>query len=80
MTDDDIGRYEVRDDLTSRWIKVVWCVWGNGNEFPVARIDTNGAADDFHPEYAQICCAALNGAAASKRFLHASLKDQQHGD
>lgn len=42
-----------------------WEVWdvshdSESNHFPVVRIDSKGASDDFHESYARVCAAALN--------------------
>jgi hypothetical protein len=38
----------VEPDPERPWIPRVIEVWASGTSFPVATIDTNGAAEDFH--------------------------------
>lgn len=55
-------KFEIRDAEDNPIAKEIWDVShpeGSSNHFPFLRIDSKGAAEDFHEEMAEICHAAL---------------------
>jgi hypothetical protein len=54
--------FEARPNGLEPWIWEVWDIEhpAECNHFPVLRVDSKGAADDFHEDYARLCAEALN--------------------
>jgi hypothetical protein len=68
---DDRPIFEARALDGEPWIWEVWDVEHPAvcNHFPVLRVDSKGAAEALHGDYARLCAAALNReyAAAANR-------------
>jgi hypothetical protein len=65
---DDRPIFEPRPVLGKPWIWEVWDIEhpSKCGDFPVLRVDSKGASDDFHAEYARVCSDALNARYAAE--------------
>lgn len=68
MFPDDRPIFEARAVEGKPWVWEVWDVEhpATCNHFPVIKVDSKGAADDFHEDIARVCADALNARYAAK--------------